>query len=203
MLVWLSRRGRIAAAAILGILIVAGSVIALWPSDERFRLDPIAQAGGRPGAVPTATLQAAPPVQPQPPLGPAGPPPSPVTAPPTSVADTAAPQGAAVPPAQVPGQVGGPVQRGPVVTVTKGSAATYDGCEEPDCALMRVELRGFQPSTDYEVEVFSDNPGYRNPGRGVTTDAQGNKVFEAFHFESVGYHVWVVVNGVESNHYRW
>jgi hypothetical protein len=197
-----SRRRRIATVVILGVLLVGGLAVALWPSDERYRLDPIAQLG-KPGAVPTATLQPAPPpTQVPPPPGNAVPPPPPVTVPPTSVAPNPAAQGAP-PPARVPGQGGVPVQRGPVLIVTKGSPATYDGCEEPDCALMRVELRGFQPNTDYEVEVFSDNPGYRNPGRGVTTDAQGNKVFEAFHFESVGYHVWVVVDGIESNHYRW
>lgn len=91
----------------------------------------------------------------------------------------------------------------PVVTITRGKPTTYDGCERPHCAMMRVEMRGFEPESWYEVEVFSDHPTYRNPGRGVTTDDEGIEIFEDFPFESVGYHVWVVVDGVESNHYLW
>ncbi|OXM72480.1 fibronectin type III domain-containing protein [Amycolatopsis sp. KNN50.9b] len=116
----------------------------------------------------------------------------------TVVAENSAGRGA---PATVQTMV--PVQRTPQITIRRGEDTTYDGCEAPDCAFMHVEMTGFDPNTRYEVEVFSDNPGYSNPGRGVRTDAEGNEVFEDFPFESVGYRVWVEVNGVRSNQYVW
>ncbi|MEU0510895.1 fibronectin type III domain-containing protein [Amycolatopsis sp. NPDC006125] len=116
----------------------------------------------------------------------------------TVVAENSAGRGA---PATVQTLV--PVQRTPQITIRRGEDTTYDGCEAPDCAYMHVEMTGFDPNTRYEVEVFSDNPGYSNPGRGVRTDAEGNEVFEAFPYESVGYTVWVEVNGVRSNYYVW
>ncbi|MFC6022199.1 fibronectin type III domain-containing protein [Plantactinospora solaniradicis] len=90
------------------------------------------------------------------------------------------------------------------VTVSRGSDTTYeDLCDAPDCAFMRVVMRGFSPNTNYSIKPHSDEwPNY-NPGTTLRTDAKGNLSFEDFPFDDVGQHVWVTVGGVESNHYLW
>jgi hypothetical protein len=95
-----------------------------------------------------------------------------------------------------------PVTR--TATVSRGRAESFgQSCVAPDCALMRVQLRGFKPNTSYQVTPYSNHESYTNPGAARTTDGNGNLTFEAFHFGIVGARVWVVVDGVESNHYLW
>ncbi|MEV4757331.1 fibronectin type III domain-containing protein [Micromonospora sp. NPDC049559] len=90
------------------------------------------------------------------------------------------------------------------VSLTRGRDTTYkDLCEAPDCAFMRVTMRGFAPNTSYEIKPHSDEwPNY-NPGTTLRTDRNGNLTFEDFPFDAVGQHVWVTVAGLESNHYLW
>lgn len=96
------------------------------------------------------------------------------------------------------------VERTPEVTVTRGTTDEYDGCEPPECATMLVVLRNFEPNTEYEIIPYSTNTDYSNPGSSQTTDENGHVSFEAFHFESVGEEVWVVVDGRwTSNRYVW
>lgn len=96
------------------------------------------------------------------------------------------------------------VERTPEVTVTRGTTDSYDGCEPPECATMLVVLRNFEPNTEYEIIPYSTNTDYSNPGSRQTTDENGYVSFEAFHFESVGEEVWVVVDGRwTSNRYVW
>ncbi|GAA4698734.1 hypothetical protein Prum_089900 [Phytohabitans rumicis] len=95
-----------------------------------------------------------------------------------------------------------PVTR--TVTVSRGSTESYgQTCLAPDCGLMRVVLRGFRANTSYQVTPYSDHESYTNPGAARTTDGSGNLTFEAFHYGIVGTRVWVVVDGLESNHYLW
>ncbi|SFB35949.1 Fibronectin type III domain-containing protein [Amycolatopsis marina] len=96
------------------------------------------------------------------------------------------------------------------VTVSRGRTDDYEGCEVPECGLMLVEMRGFEPNTRYSITPYADDPDYNNPGSGQTTDENGDVTFEAFHFEGVGMNVWVVVeasdgsgDSVQSNRYRW
>ncbi|MEU5566808.1 fibronectin type III domain-containing protein [Micromonospora musae] len=90
------------------------------------------------------------------------------------------------------------------VSVSRGSDTTYqDLCDAPDCAFMRVTMRGFAPNTSYSIKPHSDEwPNY-NPGTTLQTDRNGNLTFERFPFDDVGQHVWVTVAGLESNHYLW
>ncbi|WP_121162742.1 fibronectin type III domain-containing protein [Micromonospora pisi] len=90
------------------------------------------------------------------------------------------------------------------VTVSRGRATTYqDLCDAPDCAFMRVVMTGFRPNTNYSIKPHSDEwPNY-NPGATLRTDAKGNLTFQDFPFDDVGQHVWVTVDGLESNHFLW
>ncbi|MEJ3746489.1 fibronectin type III domain-containing protein [Actinomycetes bacterium KLBMP 9797] len=89
------------------------------------------------------------------------------------------------------------------VTVSRGSDTTYeDKCVE-DCAFMRIVLRGFEPNTEYEILPHSDKWYDYNPGATRRTDDNGRLTFEDFPFGSPGQHIWVTVDGVESNHYLW
>jgi hypothetical protein len=90
------------------------------------------------------------------------------------------------------------------VTVSRGSATTYGNtCNAPDCAFMKVVMRGFTPNTRYTILPHSTKWYDYNPGTTLRTDRYGNLTFEDFPFEGVGQHVWVTVDGVESNHYLW
>jgi Fibronectin type III domain len=99
----------------------------------------------------------------------------------------------------------------PVVTVKRGDTESHDaGCRPPDCGLMRFELKGFKPRTDYTITPHSNDPNYRgdNPEDGATTNGNGYYTDQAFPFSRVGYDVWVVVEGpngerYESNHFTW
>ncbi|WP_326549379.1 fibronectin type III domain-containing protein [Micromonospora sp. NBC_01813] len=90
------------------------------------------------------------------------------------------------------------------VTVSRGRTEAYESsCRVPECGLMRVVMRGFQPNTSYQVDPRSSHPTYSNPGAARTTDDAGNLTFEAFHFGEVGYEVWVEVDGMQSNRFEW
>ncbi|MGC7100200.1 fibronectin type III domain-containing protein [Amycolatopsis lurida] len=90
------------------------------------------------------------------------------------------------------------------ITVSRGEEESYgDGCSVPDCAKMHVVATGFDPNTEYDFNPFSTAEGYENPGSGQTTDSDGSVTFEAFHFDQVGESVWVIADGVESNHFTW
>ncbi len=81
----------------------------------------------------------------------------------------------------------------PQLNLAKG-APTEEHCGENDaCAWMNVVMTGFDPNTFYDVEVYSSNPSYENPGYGTTTNADGYSGFEAFAYAGTGYTVWVDV----------
>lgn len=82
----------------------------------------------------------------------------------------------------------------PTVTVSRGRTEAYDAtCPVPTCALMHLELRGFAPNTRYEIKAHTTGR-YNNEGHGDTTDRNGNRTLECFHFGQVGEHVWVTVH---------
>jgi hypothetical protein len=90
------------------------------------------------------------------------------------------------------------------VTVSRGSDTTYgDSCHAPDCAFMRVVMRGFKPNTSYTILPHSSEWYDYNPGTTLNTDRNGNLTFEDFPFDAVGQQVWVTVDGVESNRHLW
>jgi hypothetical protein len=91
------------------------------------------------------------------------------------------------------------------VTVSRGRTTSHaDDCTPPDCAYVRVEMRGFAPNRSYQIEVFSSEWGNFNPGARLRTDRSGTLIVtDRFPFNGVGQRVWVTVDGLESNHYRW
>ncbi|MCA2218170.1 fibronectin type III domain-containing protein [Jidongwangia harbinensis] len=91
------------------------------------------------------------------------------------------------------------------VTVSRGRTTSHsDDCTPPDCAYIRVEMRGFAPNRSYQIEVFSSEWGNFNPGARLRTDRSGTLIVsDRFPFNGVGQRVWVTVDGLESNHYRW
>ena len=60
------------------------------------------------------------------------------------------------------------------VTVSRGRATTYeDSCHAPDCAFMRVVMKGFKANTNYTIKPHSDEwPNY-NPGTTLADRRQG------------------------------
>jgi hypothetical protein len=68
---------------------------------------------------------------------------------------------------------------------------------------MRIVMRGFKPNTAYKLKPYSEHETYTNPGATLSTDGAGNLTTERFHFGEVGLRVWVMVDGVQSNQFRW
>jgi hypothetical protein len=91
------------------------------------------------------------------------------------------------------------------VTVSRGATTTYEhNCDPPDCAFVKVVLSGFAPKTAYQIDIYSSSWGAFNPGAKLSTDSSGRlTVDDRFPFNGVGQRVWVVVDGLESNHYLW
>ncbi|MEU4765229.1 fibronectin type III domain-containing protein [Actinosynnema sp. NPDC023794] len=87
------------------------------------------------------------------------------------------------------------------INLSKGPPA--ERCSEPDCYWMHVVMTGFEPETSYDAYPHSTADGYDNPGHGITTDAEGRAVFDAFYYYGVGHTVWVTVGDVESNRLEW
>jgi hypothetical protein len=93
----------------------------------------------------------------------------------------------------------------PTITVSRGATTTHEpNCLPPECAFIRVELRGFKPNTAYQLEPWSSAWGNFNPGAELTTNDQGDLTSRSrFPFAGVGQRVWVVVEGQESNRLLW
>lgn len=91
------------------------------------------------------------------------------------------------------------------ITVSRGETATHDDdCLPPECAFVRVEMRGFEPNTDYDLEPYSSKWGHFNPGARLSTNDEGVLISQhRFPFNGVGQRVWVVVDGQESNRLLW
>ncbi|KOV87287.1 hypothetical protein ADL03_07755 [Nocardia sp. NRRL S-836] len=89
----------------------------------------------------------------------------------------------------------------PTITISRGGPAPE--CKEPNCAWMRVVMRGFEPNTYIDVMPHSTDPGYSNPGHGAQLDSEGNAELEAFYYHGVGHTVWVTAQGVTSNRLKW
>jgi hypothetical protein len=91
------------------------------------------------------------------------------------------------------------------ITVSRGETTSHDDdCLPPECAFIRVEMRGFEPNTKYQLEPYSSGWGNFNPGARLSTDADGNLTARhRFPFNGVGQRVWVVVEGLESNRLLW
>lgn len=87
------------------------------------------------------------------------------------------------------------------VRVSRGGPATHGtDCTAPECAYIKVVIRGFSPNTDVDIDVWSTKWGQFNPGAHRTTDASGNlTVSNQFPYNGTGGQVYVVVNGLESN----
>jgi hypothetical protein len=93
----------------------------------------------------------------------------------------------------------------PTVTVSRGATTTYDhGCNPPECAFIKVTMRGFKPNTSYQIDPHASTWGTFNPGASLSTDSKGNlTVSHHFPFNGVGQRVWVTVGSLESNHLLW
>ncbi|MFG1608400.1 fibronectin type III domain-containing protein [Actinoplanes sp. NPDC049265] len=91
------------------------------------------------------------------------------------------------------------------VTVSRGDPAQHgDDCNPPECAYIKVVMRGFKPKTSYQIDVYSRDWGNFNPGAALSTDDKGNlTVSHHFPYNGTGGPVWVVVDGLESNHVSW
>ena len=91
------------------------------------------------------------------------------------------------------------------ITVSRGETTTHEpDCLPPECAYIKVEMRGFAPNTDYQIAPWSSEHGNFNPGARLTTDAEGNLTARhRFPYNGIDDTVWVVVDGQRSNRLVW
>ncbi|MCA2217945.1 fibronectin type III domain-containing protein [Jidongwangia harbinensis] len=92
------------------------------------------------------------------------------------------------------------------ITVSRGATTTHEpDCLPPGCAFILIEMRGFEPNTAYDIDPWGSRwGGTWNPGANLTTDNEGNlTVDDRFPIDTNDQEIWVVVDGMESNHYPW
>lgn len=86
-----------------------------------------------------------------------------------------------------------------VVELSKGSPVNVTGCKSSSCAYMRVTLKNF-PSGSHSVTCYADYPPPTGAFYQYTTSSTTSNVCV---YGYPGTHVWVKVDGVESNHLTW
>lgn len=85
------------------------------------------------------------------------------------------------------------------VTVSKGSQVNVSGCSSSACAFVAVKLSGFG-SGSHTVTCYADYPPPTGAYYTYTTSSTTSNVCV---YGFLGTHVWVKVDGVESNHLTW
>ncbi len=85
------------------------------------------------------------------------------------------------------------------VTVTKGSHVSVSGCSSSACAYVTVKLSNFGGGS-HTVTCYADYPPPTGSYYQYTTSSSTSNVCL---YGYVGTHVWVKVDGVESNHLTW
>jgi hypothetical protein len=88
------------------------------------------------------------------------------------------------------------------VTLTKGGHVTVSGCTSSACAYMVVTLSNFG-SGSHTVGCYSDDPYPYDPYHAWYTYTTSSTTSAVCVYGWPGYHAWVVVDGVESNHLQW
>jgi surface antigen len=85
------------------------------------------------------------------------------------------------------------------VSISKGSRLNVSGCSSSACALITVKLSNFG-SGSHTVTCYSDYPPPTGAYYQYTTSSTTSNVCV---YGYAGTHVWVKVDGVESNHLTW
>ncbi|HVY77065.1 MAG TPA: CHAP domain-containing protein [Solirubrobacterales bacterium] len=85
------------------------------------------------------------------------------------------------------------------VTVSKGSRVNPAGCSSSACAFVTVKLSNFG-SGSHSVTCYADYPPPTGSYYSYTTSSTTSNVCV---YGFLGTHVWVKVDGVESNHLTW
>lgn len=85
------------------------------------------------------------------------------------------------------------------VKVTRGPAVNTPGCKSSACAYVQVSLSGFG-SGPHSVTCYADHPPPTGAFYSYSTSATTSNVCV---YGYPGTHVWVKVDGVESNHLTW
>jgi surface antigen len=85
------------------------------------------------------------------------------------------------------------------VKLSKGSSVNVAGCKSSACAYMQVSLSGFG-SGSHTVTCYADYPPPTGSFYTYNTSATTSNVCV---YGYAGTHVWVKVDGVESNHLTW
>jgi hypothetical protein len=95
------------------------------------------------------------------------------------------------------------------VSVGKG-AYVYDAknCWTSPCGYVVVDLHSLMPNTRYAITYQADgtggNSGMNTNQQYLTTDGAGNAHVQGpKEYGYAGAHVWVDVDGLESNHFTW
>jgi len=101
------------------------------------------------------------------------------------------------------------------VTISKGANAQGQGtptCTDPSCAWIVVHIENFTPGRGYPMTGNDDHPANGDgsgpfPQRTITPESNGQTTVSGagitYYFGYPGYHVWIDVDGVESNHLTW
>ncbi|WP_370948699.1 fibronectin type III domain-containing protein [Amycolatopsis sp. cg5] len=87
-------------------------------------------------------------------------------------------------------------------TVSRGKTTTADQCDPPVCAFMRIVLKGFTPNKAITITAMTSDQGPHG-SKPFTIKADGTLTTEAFSMGTPDRDVWVIADGVESNHFRW
>lgn len=98
----------------------------------------------------------------------------------------------------------------PSVTISKGASARGQGsptCVDPSCAWINVHLENFNPGQSLSMTADSTRGG-GFPTRTVTPGSDGKLDITGgpgvtYYFGYSGSSVWVIVDGVESQHLTW
>ncbi len=86
----------------------------------------------------------------------------------------------------------------PTVTISKGAPGTIPACTSSACAWVNVSLSNFAPGT-YSGDCYSSLAA----GSFFTFSIAAGQTKSPCMYGYPGRDVWVIVNGVESNHVRW
>ncbi|WP_176968451.1 fibronectin type III domain-containing protein [Amycolatopsis xylanica] len=85
--------------------------------------------------------------------------------------------------------------------VSRGKDTTADKCDPPVCAFMHIVLKGFTPGKITITAMTSDQGTHGS--KTFTVGPDGTLTVDDFSMGTPNRDVWVIADGVESNHYTW
>ncbi|WP_020666170.1 fibronectin type III domain-containing protein [Amycolatopsis nigrescens] len=92
------------------------------------------------------------------------------------------------------------------INIVRGRDGSFDSCEKPDCSYVNATMRGFEPSTTYDITLSSTSNGNVRTEE-FSTNASGDGTYNELAYDVPGETVWISVstpNGkISSNKLYW